>query len=320
MVEFRMPTLGADMEAGTLVEWLVKPGDEVKRGQVVAVVETQKGAIEIEIWENGTVDRLVVETGRKVPVGEVLALLRAPGEAVAAAPVAQARRIEPTPRPEAAPPAPPRAAPAPGAPARARISPSARQLAFQVVEERILEHDDRVRVQQRGPEHPPRVLERGGRHDADARDVRVPPLEAVRMLRGKLPPGTGCHADHERDAELAARHMADGGGVIDDLVEREQAEVDGHHFDDRQHAVQCRADSRADERRLGQRRVAYALLAEFRQQSLAHGVAAAVAPDVLAHEEHARVAGERLPQCLAQRFPVGRADPGGRLAHAALPV
>jgi len=97
-----MPSLGADMEAGTLVEWLVKPGDEVKRGQVVAVVETQKGAIEIEIWENGTVDRLVVETGRKVPVGEVLALLRAPGEAVAAAP---------------------------GAPARARISPSARQLA-----------------------------------------------------------------------------------------------------------------------------------------------------------------------------------------------
>jgi len=129
MVEFRMPTLGADMEAGTLVEWLVKPGDEVKRGQVVAVVETQKGAIEIEIWENGTVDRLVVETGQKVPVGEVLALLRAPGEAVAAAPVAQARRIEPPPRPEAAPPAPPRAAPAPGAPARARISPSARQLA-----------------------------------------------------------------------------------------------------------------------------------------------------------------------------------------------
>jgi pyruvate dehydrogenase E2 component (dihydrolipoamide acetyltransferase) len=129
MVEFRMPTLGADMEAGTLVEWLVKPGDEVKRGQVVAVVETQKGAIEVEIWENGTVDRLVVETGRKVPVGEVLALLRAPGEAVTAAPVAPPRRIEPAPRPGAAAPAPPRAAPATGAPARARISPSARQLA-----------------------------------------------------------------------------------------------------------------------------------------------------------------------------------------------
>ena len=48
VVEFRMPSLGADMEAGTLVEWLVKPGDQVKRGDIVAVVETQKGAIEIE--------------------------------------------------------------------------------------------------------------------------------------------------------------------------------------------------------------------------------------------------------------------------------
>ena len=51
MTEFVMPSLGADMEAGTLVEWLKKPGDAVKRGDVVAVVDTQKGAIEIEIFE-----------------------------------------------------------------------------------------------------------------------------------------------------------------------------------------------------------------------------------------------------------------------------
>src|ERR1019366_3040348 len=48
MAEFRMPSLGSDMEAGTLVEWLVKPGDRVKHGDIIAVVETQKGAIEIE--------------------------------------------------------------------------------------------------------------------------------------------------------------------------------------------------------------------------------------------------------------------------------
>src|SRR3989337_1182324 len=83
MYEFRMPSLGADMDAGTLVEWMIKPGDEVKRGQAVAVVETQKGAIEVEIWESGTVERLVVEPGTKVPVGELLALLRAAGEPVA---------------------------------------------------------------------------------------------------------------------------------------------------------------------------------------------------------------------------------------------
>lgn len=73
------------MEAGTLVEWLVRPGDEVKRGQVVAVVETQKGAVDVEIWETGTVDQILVESGRKVPVGELLALLRTAGEPVAGA-------------------------------------------------------------------------------------------------------------------------------------------------------------------------------------------------------------------------------------------
>jgi len=127
-----MPTLGADMEAGTLVEWLVKPGDEVKRGQVVAVVETQKGAIEIEIWENGTVDRLVVEPGTKVPVGEVLALLRAPGEAAAAAPAAAAPRVAPVPKAQAAPPMPRSATPSPAAAARAKVSPAARQLAAEL--------------------------------------------------------------------------------------------------------------------------------------------------------------------------------------------
>jgi len=128
MREFRMPSLGADMDAGTLVQWMVKPGDTVKRGQVVAVVETQKGAIEVEIWEDGMLDRLVVEPGAKVPVGEVLALLRADGEpAGAAAPAAPP--VAPPPPPAIAPAA--RAAPAvPAAPAaRARISPAARKLA-----------------------------------------------------------------------------------------------------------------------------------------------------------------------------------------------
>ena len=58
MAEFRMPSLGADMEAGTLVEWLVKPGDKVKRGDIVAVVETQKGAIEIEIYDPGQIEEI----------------------------------------------------------------------------------------------------------------------------------------------------------------------------------------------------------------------------------------------------------------------
>ena len=61
MAEFRMPSLGADMEAGTLVEWSVQPGDRVKRGDIIAAVETEKGIIEIEVFEDGVIDRLIVE-------------------------------------------------------------------------------------------------------------------------------------------------------------------------------------------------------------------------------------------------------------------
>ena len=76
-----MPSLGADMEAGTLVQWLVKPGDPVKRGDIIAVVETEKGAIEIEVFQNGILQSLVVQEGDKVPVGITMALIAADGEA-----------------------------------------------------------------------------------------------------------------------------------------------------------------------------------------------------------------------------------------------
>ncbi|MEW6689252.1 MAG: dihydrolipoamide acetyltransferase family protein [Pseudomonadota bacterium] len=104
MIEFRLPSLGSDMVEGKLLEWKVKPGDRVKRGDVVAVVDTTKAAIEIEIWEVGTVHELVVQPGAKVPVGTVLALLLAPGESAAAAvrPAQARQRVSPAARKRAA--------------------------------------------------------------------------------------------------------------------------------------------------------------------------------------------------------------------------
>jgi pyruvate dehydrogenase E2 component (dihydrolipoamide acetyltransferase) len=80
MAEFRMPSLGADMTEGVLVEWLVKPGDRVKKRDIIAVVETDKAAIEVEVYETGVVEALLVEPGRKVPVGTVLAVIRSKGK------------------------------------------------------------------------------------------------------------------------------------------------------------------------------------------------------------------------------------------------
>ena len=75
MIEFQMPSLGADMEAGTLAEWLVKPGDNVKRGDIIAVVDTQKGLIDIEVFDEGTISELLIKEDEKVPVGTVMALI-----------------------------------------------------------------------------------------------------------------------------------------------------------------------------------------------------------------------------------------------------
>ena len=115
------------MEAGTLVEWLVKPGDHVERGDILAVVETQKGAIEIEVFDSGEIEEILVGLNAKVPVGTPLALIRTRAEPIAAA-------VPPSPAPVAAAPAgsvavqlPP--VPEPRKVVRPHASPAARRLA-----------------------------------------------------------------------------------------------------------------------------------------------------------------------------------------------
>jgi len=128
MAEFRMPSLGADMEAGTLVEWLKQVGDPVKHGDVIAVVETQKGAIEIEVFEDGVIENLLVSVGQTVPVGTALAFIRSAG--ALATPAVGAAKVPPRVAPSPVVPAPPRAGPAAPAPfAALKISPAARRLA-----------------------------------------------------------------------------------------------------------------------------------------------------------------------------------------------
>jgi pyruvate dehydrogenase E2 component (dihydrolipoamide acetyltransferase) len=130
MSDFLMPALGADMESGTLVEWLIKPGDRVKRGEVVAVVETQKGAIEVEIFDEGVVSEIVAPVGAKVAVGGLLARI---GDGVGPRPA-------PTPLPPVAKPAapgpvvaPPRQPPTPVATATgAKVTPAARRRAAEL--------------------------------------------------------------------------------------------------------------------------------------------------------------------------------------------
>lgn len=127
MAEFRMPSLGADMDEGTVVEWRIAPGDQVRRGDIVAVVDTAKAAIEIESFEDATVLEVLVTPGTRVPVGTVLAQFGPPGPAagpaVAPGPVAAAvPALAPVPAPGAG----PGPVPAP------RATPPVRHLAAQL--------------------------------------------------------------------------------------------------------------------------------------------------------------------------------------------
>ena len=127
-----MPALGADMDEGTLNEWLVKPGDTVTRGQVVAVVETTKAAVEVECWQEGTVHELLVPIGETVQVGTALATLLAPGESAETTPKTPIAATEAAPavKPRRAARKPAAAAGSQHGPQHRRwVSPAARRLA-----------------------------------------------------------------------------------------------------------------------------------------------------------------------------------------------
>ncbi|MGJ4899936.1 pyruvate dehydrogenase complex dihydrolipoamide acetyltransferase [Bradyrhizobium sp. HKCCYLS2058] len=152
-INILMPALSPTMEKGNLARWLKKEGDQVKSGEVIAEIETDKATMEVEAVDEGTLAKILVPEGTQdVPVNDVIAVLAGEGEDVKAAgsaPAAAAPKPEAkptvsaaapaaTPAPSAAPAPKPAAAPAPAAPAaapqvngHARIfsSPLARRLA-----------------------------------------------------------------------------------------------------------------------------------------------------------------------------------------------
>jgi pyruvate dehydrogenase E2 component (dihydrolipoamide acetyltransferase) len=134
-----MPILGADMEDGVLVAWRCRPGDRVRRGDIVAEVETEKGVIEIETYTAGVVERHLVAPGTKVPVGTPLATIREDGEAIVTPGATSAPPPPPLPRIASEPPAAPAASPP------HRASPAARRRAAEL-------HVDLTRIAGTGPD------------------------------------------------------------------------------------------------------------------------------------------------------------------------
>lgn len=141
--EVVMPQMGAEMKEGRLIRWLKNEGDQVKRGEAIAEIETDKANVEIEAFQGGVFRKTLARPGETVNVGQVIAIIAAPEEDVAqyeaAQPAAPEKErvaaVAEEPTPSLAGPAP--AAPAEKAPpARAeeefvRVSPVARRIAEQ---------------------------------------------------------------------------------------------------------------------------------------------------------------------------------------------
>jgi pyruvate dehydrogenase E2 component (dihydrolipoamide acetyltransferase) len=149
-IELKMPALSPTMEEGTLAKWLVKEGDKVASGDILAEIETDKATMEFEAVDEGTVAKILVPEGSEgVKVGAPIAILAGEGEDASAAASAAPKADTPPPAPPKAPaapkadetpPAPPKAPvetpPAPSTPAaprsegeRVKASPLARRLA-----------------------------------------------------------------------------------------------------------------------------------------------------------------------------------------------
>ena len=84
MAEFRMPLLGADMTAGRLVTWYKQPGDTVQRGDIIAEVDTDKGAIDVEVFTSGVLEKILVQPGDQVETGETIGMVGATGRVTGA--------------------------------------------------------------------------------------------------------------------------------------------------------------------------------------------------------------------------------------------
>ena len=158
MPDVLMPRLSDTMEEGTLSQWLKHEGDQVARGDILAVIETDKAAMEMEAYDEGVLSRILVEEGASVPIGTPIAVIgdapavpaaaaAAPAGAPAAPAAAPAEAVPATQAPPAgaqpsgqppaapgtspglAPPPPAEPTPAPAPPGQVRTSPLGRSLA-----------------------------------------------------------------------------------------------------------------------------------------------------------------------------------------------
>src|SRR5216684_6225951 len=160
-------------------------------------------------------------------------------------------------------------------------------------------------------QQPLRISRCGRNHDAQPGAMQEIGFEALAMLCTELMACALRCAYNHRHLGVAAEHVMNLGGVVDDLIDREQAEIDRHQLDNWLEPAHRGADSGADYREFRNRRVTDALFAVDSKQPVGDLECAAEVTDLLAHDEDALIAVEFIAQGLVECFPISD------LGHAA---
>ena len=174
------------------------------------------------------------------------------------------------------------------------------------IERLVLHHDHRIGIVDGGAHQPIGIGDAGRAHHLQARDMREPRLQALRML---WPGGNAAamrQAHHHRHAALATEHEARLGRLIDDGIHRNGDEIHEHDFDHRPQPGHRRAHGGTDDGGFRDRRVAHPVLAISFQQAARHAEGAAGGCDILAEHDHGRIGRHGVRQGLVQRTDVAK--------------
>src|SRR5260370_11523363 len=153
-------------------------------------------------------------------------------------------------------------------------------------------------------QQPLRMSRCGRNHDAQSGAMQEIGFKALAMLCTELMARALRCAYNHRHLGVAAEHVMNLGGVVDDLIDREQAEIDRHQLDNWLECAHRGADSGADDREFRNRRVTDALFAVDSKQPVGDLECTAEVADLLAHDEYTLIAVEFLAQGLVERFPI----------------
>ncbi len=178
------------------------------------------------------------------------------------------------------------------------------QRAFAEVEQFVLQQNDRFIAANGLTQLPPGILGCGGHRDAQTGNVHQHLLQPLGVLRGELFGHASRHPHHQRHGKLSPGHEGDLGRHVDDGVEGEQCEVDGHDLHHRAQARQCSSHPDPGKTALGDGGIPHPPLPVLGIEPFGDPITATVQADILTQHDHRLVSGQFCIQRPVERLPV----------------